>query len=262
MTMAAFLEFKKHDMSLYTIVGNHDIARNQMEKLKKSPLQILFTAEVLEQINLQKRVVINKKTLITPVSYMEYPTPKYNKAPYNILLAHMFFNASELFTGNTPDGKQDNRHNIQTRDLTNWEYNAAVLGHDHVEYPTMRVGNTDLIRPGAVTRATSHEYNFYRTPCFYILHDPSRYDSSNWERVDVKSLPFDEVASTSVSTKKSLDNMEGLKSLLSDLASRLVRHDSGDNEDTVVAFIKQDDKISDEVRQLLFHYFEECGITI
>lgn len=247
------MKFKKEGIRVFSIVGNHDIARNQLEKLVKSPLQTLFTFEAVEHININMRVVINKKTLITPVNYMEYPIIAYEKAKYNILLAHMFYKASELFSAGP--------HNIEEKDVLDWNYDCMVLGHDHVPYPIIRVGKTDIVRPGSIMRATSHEYNLSRIPCFYVLKNPAEYNVSNFEKIDIQAKPFEEIASSSVLNKKS-NTLSGLQDILSNLAERLAGTDISDGKDRIVEMIKKDPQVPQEVKALLFHYFSECQISI
>lgn len=249
----AFMKFKKADILVFSIVGNHDIARNNMERLIKSPLKTLFTFEVVEHINLNSRIVINNKTLITPVDYVEYPTPAYEKAKYNILVAHMFYNSSELFAAG--------KHNIKEEDVKKWGYDCMFLGHDHVPYPIMRVGKTDILRPGSVMRATSHEYNYERMPYFYILKSPDEYNVNNFIKIDIEAKPFSEVASNSVVNKKILNNGLQLQSLLGDLAGR-ISNVTASEEDRIVEIIKSDKELPNEVRQMLFSYFSENGISI
>jgi hypothetical protein len=225
-----------------------------LEKLVKSPLRTLFTFEVAEHIHLYKRVVINKKTLITPVNYTESPVPALPKAKYNIMLAHMFYNASELFAAGV--------HNLTEKDVLDLNYDCMILGHDHVLYPNKKVGKTDVIRPGSIMRATAHEYNYHRTPCFCILRNPSEYDIKNMERIDIQSKPFEEVASNSVQNKKEFNTFTGLHDILSNLAERLAGTDISNGGDRIIELIKNDDKVPKEVKSLLFHYFAESGISV
>jgi len=249
-----FMKFKKEGIRLFTIVGNHDIARNQIEKLVKSPLNTLFTFEAMEHINLYKRIVINKKTLITAVDYTEQPIVAFPKAKYNILVAHMFYKASELFAAGV--------HNIDEQNVLDWNYDCMVLGHDHVPYPIMSMGVTDIVRPGSITRGTSHEYNFHRIPYFYVLKNPTEYHVSNFEKVDIAAQPFEEIASNSVLNKRNNITYSGLQDILSNLAERLAGNDNSNGGDRVVEIIKQDTLLPDEVRSLLFTYFSEAGISI
>jgi len=248
------MKFKREGIRIFTIIGNHDIARNQLEKLVKSPLRTLFTFEAVEQLGLYMRMVINKKTLITPVNYTETPVPAFPNAKYNILVAHMFYKASELFAAGS--------HNIEEKDVIEWGYDCIVLGHDHVPYPIMRVGKTDILRPGSIMRATSHEYNFNRIPCFYILKNPAEYNVSNFEKIDIIAKPFEEIASNSVLNKKNMSNLTGLQDILSNLAERLAGTDTTTGNDRIIEMIKNDDQLPIEVKSLLYHYFSEAGIVV
>ena len=248
----AFLQFKKAGIKVFTIVGNHDIARNQQEKLAKSPLQTLFSLEVIEHINLNNPVIINGVTLVTPVNYTETPKQAMASFKYNILLAHMFYNANELIDAGD--------HNITEQDITDWQYDCAVLGHDHVPYDIKKVGRTDIVRAGSVMRASAHEYNFDRIPCFWILKNPHKYNVKNFKKIDIAAKPFIEIASSSIVNKKEVN--KDFQDVLSNLAERLTGTNISNGEDRIISLIKTDDKVSKKVRALLFDYFNEAGIII
>lgn len=247
-----FKKFIKEGISLYSIVGNHDIARNRFreEKLLVSPLSILFNFDIVKHINLTRRIVINKKTLITPVDYTQYPPKAMEKVQGNILFAHMFFNAGDIMA--------DENHNLKPEHIKDLGYDCAVLGHDHVYYPIMNCEGTDIVRPGSVMRATAHEYNFRRIPCFYVLRNPEEYNVSNFEQVDIVCKPFVNIASNTVLNKKSINTIS-IACDLSDLASKLADNTVG-YEDRIVELIKSDTNLPNDVRQLIFNYFQEMQV--
>jgi DNA repair exonuclease SbcCD nuclease subunit len=250
----AFMRFKRAEIQTFTILGNHDIVRNNLDRIERSPISTLFTFNALTELNLKNRIVVNKKLLITSVNYTEPPLPADPRAKYNLLLAHMFYKASELFGAGV--------HNIEEKDLINWGYDCIVLGHDHTEYPIMRVGKTDIIRPGSVMRATAHDYNFQRIPVFYILKNPSEYSVTNFEKVIIKAKPFEEIASNSVITKKDMNSLGGIQDILSSLAQRIVGLEDDSEGDRIVEKIKKDENLTPEIRQILFNYFQEAGIFV
>lgn len=244
-----FLKFREAGIRVLTIIGNHDIPRNNLDYLVKSPLSLLFNFGIIEHIHLGNRVVVNKKGLITPVDYTESVVPATPNAKYNILLAHQFYGASELIGG---------KDNIRKEDIVGLGYNAMFLGHDHVNYPVINVDGTDIIRPGAVTRGTAHEYNFDRKVGFYVFRNSDQYSLQNWEFISLNVRPFQEVVSSRVLNKKS--GLSNLSELMSELVVRLADKDDS-KYDGILDRVMHDKELEESVRQLLLRYFSERGIA-
>ena len=244
----ALLRFKKNGIRLFTICGNHDILRNSLENIERSPIQTLFTFGVLEHINLNKRVVINRKVMITPVDYTEYPPKASDVAETNILLAHMFFNMSNYIA--------DERHNLSKDDVNKLGYDVVFLGHDHEEYPTVRCGKSLVVRSGSLLRGTSHNYNFQRKPKFIVLNDIDNICEDTIEKVEIVHKDYKDVASSYVLNKKQLSSISGIQDVLSNLAEKLSVGTSSDG-DRILDIIKSDENLPSECRDLLLKYINE-----
>lgn len=246
----SFLRFKENGIQLYTILGNHDIVRNSLEAMEKSPIQTLFSFGVLEHINKDNRVAINSKILISPFDYTEVAEPVLDdySTMYNVLLAHVFYNASELLA--------DNRHNIKEEDIEKLGYDLMVLGHDHQEYPTIEVGNTTIVRCGAVLRGTAHNYNFTRKPKFVIWKNLNNPSVENLEYIEIKHRDYRDIASEYVINKKQVGSYSGLQDVLSNLAEKLA--DSGESDaDRILDIINTDKNLPAICRTLILKYLNE-----
>lgn len=242
-----FLNFKKEGIELYSILGNHDIVRNSLEAIEKSPIQTLFSFGVLKHINLDNRIIFNKKVMVTPVDYTEYPPKAEENASYNILLAHMFFDASELFA--------DERHNLTKEDVKKLGYDLIVLGHDHEEYEDVIINNCRIIRSGSILRGTANNYNFSREPKFVVIRDINDIDSSI-EKVVINHKPYKDIASEYVINKKQLSSITGLQDVLSNLAEKLAESSETDG-DRIFEIIKSDPDLPSDCRGLLLKYIAE-----
>jgi predicted phosphodiesterase len=244
----AILEMKDSGIRQFSIIGNHDISRNLIDTAQKFPLSILFNFGVIEHLNLSKRVVINKKTMITALDYIEKPVKAYPKAPYNIMLAHLFYN------------HPNDKYNLSPEDVKSLNYNCIVLGHDHECYPIIQVGNTDIVRPGSVLRGTCHDYNFTRKVGFYILKNPADYSTLNLTFTLIKAArPMEEVVSSVVLNKKK--GLTDLTSMMSDLVS-VLSETSELNEETIAVKTKKDKNLPEGVKELLLKYYHDAGIMI
>lgn len=246
----SFLKFKKNGIELYTILGNHDIVRNSLEAMEKSPIQTLFSFGVLEHINQENPVIINNKIIINPFDYTEIVSPvrdEYNEM-YKVLLGHVFYNASDLLS--------DERHNIKESDVSKLGYDLMVLGHDHQEYKTIQVGNTTIVRCGSVLRGTAHNYNFTRKPKFVIWKDLDNPSVDNLEYIEIRHKDYKDIASEYVINKKQVGSISGLQDVLSNLAEKLA--DSGESDsDRILDIINTDKDLPVECRALILKYLSE-----
>lgn len=247
----AFKTFESCGIKLYSIIGNHDMIRNSTDNFQKSPLQTMFTFDIINHISQKTPVIINDRVVIHPVDYTEYPETVKGDGKYHILLAHMFFNASRLIA--------DERHNLESTGFGKMGYDAAFLGHDHEEYGDSYAGKCVVFRTGSMTRGTAHNYNFQRKPKFLVLRDLDNLEKGikeRCEKVIIEHKPFEDVISASVNSKKALDGEYDLKEVLANLASKLSEGAANDN-DRILEIIKSDESLSVECRMILMRYISE-----
>jgi len=244
----SLLQFIKNGITLYTILGNHDIVRNNLEHIEKSPIQTLFTFGVLKHINLQNLVEINNRVLITPVDYTETLKEAVKSYDYNILLAHVFYEQKGFLA--------EDKHNVTEKQLRELGYDYAFFGHDHEEYPLSYCDKCQVYRTGSVLRGTSHNYNFNRIPKFVVM---SGFDSKlSCEVVEIPCKDYELVASEYSLNKKRLGSASGLQNVLSDLADKLSESNQSDG-DRIYEIIKTDKNLPQDCRGLILKYIAEGG---
>lgn len=239
------MKFRASGIELFTILGNHDIARNSVDTLERSPLQIMFAAGIIQHINLSTNVTINGDTLITPVDYTEFPISASESFSYNILLAHMFFDANKFMA--------DDKHNLTQEQVESLGYDTIVLGHDHEKFDDVLVGKTTIIRHGSLLRGTAHNYNFTRKPNFLIMDM-----EHNFELIEVAHKDYKDIVSNYVLNRKQEGTISGLKDVLSSLATRLAMSSDQDG-DRILEIIKTDKDLPNEVRLKLLNYITETN---
>lgn len=242
------VKYKEAGIELYTICGNHDIYRASLDNFERSPLQTLFTFGILKHINLNTRVIINKKVMITPVDYTEYPPIADKSAPVNILLAHMFYDVGELLS--------DEKHNLTREAVEKLGYDLIVLGHDHEHYPIVNQDGCLIVRSGSLLRGTSHNYNFTRKPCFIVLNDIENITENSIEEVEIEHKKYEDIASSYVLNKKSMSSITGLQDVLSNLALKLSEGSEVDS-DRILDIINTDENLPVDCRILLLKYINE-----
>lgn len=250
------MNFKNSNIQIYSIIGNHDMLRNDTALMKKTPLQLLFNLGIIEHIHLKNKLELNiknefdniKKILITPVDYVEYPPKADENYTINILVAHMFYNKSDLVS--------DAKHNLKTNDIKNLNYDFIFLGHDHEEYPPEIINKTILYRQGAVIRGTSHNYNFERKPCFLILKNLFNLTQNSIEKINITCQDYKDVVSSYIVNKKNLNLKNILKENFTFLANKLTILPKI-YEGSIINKIKNDNNLSIDCKEILFQYLNE-----
>lgn len=248
--MEVLIRFRDAGIQMFSICGNHDILRNSMDYIDRSPLQTLFSSGLIKHINLENRVIINNSVLITPVDYTEYPPEADKSATYNLLLCHMFVNANEFMA--------DEKHNLRTEDILQLGYDVIIAGHDHQEYPVMEIGGSLIYRHGSLLRGTSHDYNIERKPNFLVFNDLSNICKDTIEKVIIEHRPYQDVVSNYVLNKKQVGSISGLKDVLSNLAEKLSMSSDTDG-DRILEIIKTDPELPTESRLQLLNYISEIA---
>lgn len=226
--MKVFSDFKKENIEVYTIVGNHDLSFERMDTLPRSPLQMLFTADLIKHLD---NFIIDTGEYTVRVQGLDYPDDPVpltdldgDKGTLSVLCAHRFFN----YAYNDP-------HNLTSEDCVNLGYTIYAMGHDHMQYDVDKNNKFWVVRPGSFMRTSSHQYNMTRG----IAADEIQFAGTKecpqviFVRNTITSKPASEVFSTSVfqrSEEKSLDAMmETLHERVGNMLAQMdVRHDTKD----------------------------------
>ena len=139
---------KEKGITVYTIVGNHDLKNNRMDSLSSTALGILISTGYLK---LAPRELTINNTIFKCYNYPEDIEPK-SSDKYEVCVAHLYYEFNLA------------HDSLQSSDLERLNYDAMVLGHLHNPCDTITVHNTELYRPGSLSRNTSEAYNKLRTP--------------------------------------------------------------------------------------------------
>ena len=141
-------------ITVYTIVGNHDIKNNRMDSLESSALGILISTGY---IKLAPRVLSVDDVEFNCFNYPDELTSS-TSDNYRVCVAHRYYEFGLSWDSLTAD------------DIKSLNYDAMILGHYHVPCDTITVENTLLYRPGSLSRSTSEPYNKLRTPRVLVFN--------------------------------------------------------------------------------------------
>lgn len=158
--IAALLEFKNNGITLYSVIGNHDLPHNNMDYFSSStPLNILFMGGIIKHL-IKESIGVFDLYGIDFTKEEEIESIRVNNNKINILTMH-------YATDNTVPGESVPRSRLKNFDV-------VLSGHDHSEYETVENNIKGykipiLLRPGSFTRRTKEEYNLNRNICVYKI---------------------------------------------------------------------------------------------
>jgi len=144
---------------IYSIIGNHDIPRDKLEKLNETTLGLLFGAGIIKHLNCIKFRVGETPYKIIGLDFGEDIKGSTNPndglgSSQKVLVTHSFYEHCGVPTDEAL--------------LTNEQINKSgvghvVLGHDHAKYDIYHNdAGVGIYRPGSLSRGTAHNYNLER----------------------------------------------------------------------------------------------------
>lgn len=157
--------FKKFNKTPYTVIGNHDVPRNNQEMMDRSPLGLL---EKVGLINYLQHYEVEGSTVIEGFHYTQQvgPTKQLTdtKVPMKkICVAHLFY-----------ENPFDLEHNLTVSDCVNLGYDYYILGHDHTRYDVVEAPGYKVFRIGSLTRGTANENQMARDNVYILEYDTDK----------------------------------------------------------------------------------------
>lgn len=238
----AFYMFSKNNISLHTVIGNHDVQHGNEEFLDKSPLAILLESGVI-----RNKDFIRGNICFKLVNYYE-PFEMIEKAPvggYNIFIGHFFYLS----------GFGDTQHTLSPEQCINLGYNMYFLGHDHTPYPPLKVNNYEVHRPGSFSRATSDTCQVSRDNIQICLFDT---ETCNVEYADLPGvLPSKDIYKESKLLSKM--NESDLEITLSEEIDELIDNLAFDFSSDIYKVLDEM-KLEEDIKSKVTEYLESEGM--
>lgn len=248
--MQVLQEFRAAGIWVGAIVGNHDLAYEDMGTLEGSPLGLFFQSGLIEHFTEAQVNAGEYSVCLKGFDYPETLTPAQNQdwARVSVCVAHRFYE-SPLDVGS-----------IKQEDLVNLGYQAYVLGHDHVSYDPLAIGGRLLLRPGGMMRGTSHGYNLSRDVVVQtVVFKGTKQSPSMGIETDKLSIrPAGEVFSHEAVSKE--DTLENLSADITErVEGLLAKMDETSADTSVYDYLDQIEALP-AVKQTVEHYLKEKGI--
>lgn len=192
---------------LHTILGNHDMFHRNLKSLNKTTIGSLDLTKVIEVHTAPFKVdSVEFVPVMTDDDFLKIPQDETNS---KVLLCHKYYDMMVC-----PEESLDDS------ELIDLNYKYVFMGHDHQPYEPMILGNTQVFRPGSLTRTTVDDYNKERGIRYYQI---------NTKDMSVTEKPVRALPSSEVYLKGSFDKQEKqsnkIKTDIHSLSKLLARFD-------------------------------------
>ena len=158
-TLTFLLEKEKEGKQFYTLVGNHDLYKYNLDYTKDSSIgliDLIYYHVLNRRLILEGSLVIDNQKITAIPFLLEKPDLSIYQDSNEILLGHYYY-----------DQKFEKDLSYHYEDLVDTKAKALFLGHDHKTYPEILIEGTRLLRCGALCRRTHPEAK--RTVYYYQL---------------------------------------------------------------------------------------------
>ena len=193
---------------IYTIIGNHDIYNENIEKtLEKTVLNLfdkLGYIKIFDKLYIGSLFIngLHYRSKVNDISELPIET-----GLTNILTAHAFY-----------EFDLDASCSFSREQLENLGYDYVILGHDHRPYRLSKFDNFTLVRCGSLCRLSSHDYNLSRDEIAYFTIE---IDENNTYNVCERTIEVDKAEDVynSECFRKPIENNNALVENLDELIS-------------------------------------------
>lgn len=175
-------EFKEENIDFYTVIGNHDLPRNNYEFFQNTPLNILMGSGMVYFLDLESPLHIGDNVSIYGLSFNKQEEFRqgidYIDTDFNVLVAHAVI-----------DERWEEIDKIHIEELN--DFNLVVLGHDHTYFKPIVLNNekqTMVLRSGAFVRRNKKEHS----DTTLLANDELKKDNIVYYIVDFESKEIEE----------------------------------------------------------------------
>lgn len=153
MLLSTFNKYPK--VQIYTILGNHDVDKNNTETLNNTSLGNLIFHRNVHLLTSDKIWNIAGMS----IGVLDYDIAKAKKQefsnPVDIVVGHHAY-----------EWKRDLSQGIEEEDIIRYGAQIAFFGHDHEPHPVKNVNGTRIFRCGSTMRTALRDYTSRHKPSF------------------------------------------------------------------------------------------------
>ena len=249
-------KFSSCRVPLYSIVGNHDIAKGSIDTLPDMPLFTLFRSGAVTRLESLDFMDVKYPYTIYGYDFNKSTHDVTSNSLYSTSIGTRYIGCFHHFlhgvdSVNNELYRSAGSEFVSSTEISKLPYHLCVLGHDHREYFYERdsevTGKIRFVSPGSMMRITSHNHEINKTPCIYRFTFDNGSISHEKISLDVKSpeLVYDTMITINKEVTMAVDD-------LSDSFSGV----------TFTRFNRDDfvSSIPGQVRGFMSPYIERAGI--
>lgn len=146
-----FQKFQDNNIKCYSIYGNHDLVRNDLENADKSALGLMFKTGLIKELRTE---LFNTKEgydiALHGFHYTEPIDPLISRevqAKVNICAMHRYFEYNIV------------KSSFTREQLSGIGYQVYATGHLHLPFEPTKINDFFMVRPGRFLRGTSDNFN-------------------------------------------------------------------------------------------------------
>lgn len=156
--------------TVYSLIGNHDVYAANKAFIDKTFLGALFASEQLVRATeINSHHSHRAGTYFQAYDYSLSPVgpfpledkEMFEKASWRVGFAHGFIRSKQAGF--------EVEDVVEVGAFAEAGYDALFVGHDHLEYPDLTIGNMTVYRGGALSRGSKKEHNWIRTPKIHLV---------------------------------------------------------------------------------------------
>ncbi len=195
---------RKSGVKVFTLAGNHDVVNYNFSKVSDTSLGSLIVSGT---VPLLRRVKVGKWQIVAHDYGDDFisiePTDDH---PYLIVASHSFYASPH------PD-----KMNLEQWEVEESGASILLLGHDHTQYPVHSVEGTHIVRPGSMTRATSHTCNYSRTPAYARVEFDTASGEFEISYEQIPHLPATDVYLIREEATNGVDSFDDVRALIDEI---------------------------------------------
>jgi len=170
MTMLKLMEIlKKHDLNNFVLIGNHDVVNSNLDNLSRAPLGVMYQMPRFNRLHQQ---VFQRGSLSVEVVSIDYsPLETLDSLKGKILKNHKYNYTIAVVHALAEDKPKESLSKFFGDAVFAYEdldfpgvADVLVFGHYHKDQGIRKLGNTQIVNLGSLTRGSLTFENMNRKP--------------------------------------------------------------------------------------------------
>lgn len=253
--MEVFNRFKTKGITIYSIVGNHDVPYDKTSYLNRTALGLLFQSNLIKHLKEESFIFNGYRVKVFGYDYEDIIQPVRaleDTGDINICVCHRYYNYSYSNTSLTKNN------------IIDLDYDIYCTGHEHQPYELTKVDNKLVVRPGRFMRGTADNYNIEDTSVYMDVIKFTGEKSKPSIQIIREIIPTKSPSEIFSTKSLSKDNSDKVLSSLSEKVSSLLdKMDFKDSSNNIDVYQVLDElvEVDTRIKNRIETYLQAEGIN-